>query len=298
MEMQTTLEEPVSTAVARPRRGRKFIQVFLDRKAILVGSLILLVMVVLAVFAPYIAPYSPYQQDLDHTLAPPSWQHLLGTDLFGRDELSRIIFGTRASLMVGVVSVAIAGGVGIALGLMAGYLGGIIDSLIMRIMDALMAIPPIILALSIGSALGGGLKDVMISLGIALIPIYARLMRGQVLSVREADYVIAGELSGSSNLRNMLVHVLPNCVSPLIVLITLNLGVAILAEAALSFLGLGMAPPGAAWGSMINDGYPYMRTNPLLSFAPGVAVMLVVVAFNLVGDALRDALDPKLRGSV
>ncbi|MBX5436543.1 MAG: ABC transporter permease [Alicyclobacillaceae bacterium] len=296
--MQTTLEEPVSTAVARPRRGRKFIQVFLDRKAILVGSLILLVMVVLAVFAPYIAPYSPYQQDLDHTLAPPSWQHLLGTDLFGRDELSRIIFGTRASLMVGVVSVAIAGGVGIALGLMAGYLGGIIDSLIMRIMDALMAIPPIILALSIGSALGGGLKDVMISLGIALIPIYARLMRGQVLSVREADYVIAGELSGSSNLRNMLVHVLPNCVSPLIVLITLNLGVAILAEAALSFLGLGMAPPGAAWGSMINDGYPYMRTNPLLSFAPGVAVMLVVVAFNLVGDALRDALDPKLRGSV
>jgi ABC-type dipeptide/oligopeptide/nickel transport system permease subunit len=138
----------------------------------------------------------------------------------------------------------------------------------------------------------------MISLGIALIPNYARLMRGQVLTVRQADYVIAGEISGASNLRNMLVHVLPNCVSPLIVLITLNLGVAILAEAGLSFLGLGIAAPGAAWGSMINDGYIYMTTNPLLSFAPGVAVMITVLSFNLVGDALRDALDPKLRGSL
>jgi peptide/nickel transport system permease protein len=297
--METALAK--KTAAKLPGRTsnlQKFLHIFLARKAVVVALIILLLMVLSALFAAVISPYNPYEQDLSNVLQKSSSAHLLGTDLFGRDVLSRIIYGTRASLAVGIVSVAIAGGIGMTLGLIAGYFRGVVDGLIMRIMDALMAIPPIILALSVGAALGGGLANVMISLGVALIPNYARLMRGQVLSVRQADYVIAGEISGASNLRNMMVHVLPNCLSPLIVLITLNLGVAILAEAGLSFLGLGIAPPGAAWGSMINDGYKYLSTNPLLSFAPGIAVMIAVLAFNLVGDALRDALDPRLRGTM
>ena len=222
----------------------------------------------------------------------------MGTDPLGRDELSRIIYGTRTSLLVGIISVGVAAFFGMMLGLIAGYLGGITNTLIMRFIDALMAIPPIMLALAIGVALGGGLSNVMISLGISLIPTYARLMCGQVLTVKQADYVTAAEVIGGSNLRIMLVHIFPNCLSPLIVLITLNLGFAILSEAALSFLGLGIRPPGAAWGSMVNDGYRYLLTNPILSFAPGLCVMLVVLAFNIVGDGLRDALDPRLRGTL
>lgn len=212
--------------------------------------------------------------------------------------MSRIIYGTRTSLAVGINSVGLAALIGMALGLLAGYLGGWISTLIMRCVDALMAIPPLMLALSIGAALGGGLTNVIISLGISLIPTYVRLMRGQVLAVKQADYVKASEVSGASDLRTMLVHVFPNCLSPLIVLITLNLGVAIIAEAGLSFVGLGITPPGAAWGSMVNDGYRYLLSNPVLSIAPGFCVMLVVLAFNLVGDGLRDALDPRLRGTL
>jgi len=185
-----------------------------------------------------------------------------------------------------------------ALGLLAGYFGGWVNTFIMRLMDALMTVPSIMLALAIGSALGGGLTNVMISLGISIIPTYARLMCAQVLTVKQQDYVMASEVIGGSDLRVMLTHVFPNCLSPLIVLITLNLGVAILAEAGLSFLGLGINPPGAAWGAMVSDGYLFLSTNPVLSFAPGFCVMLVVLAFNLVGDGLRDALDPRLRGTL
>jgi ABC-type dipeptide/oligopeptide/nickel transport system permease subunit len=184
------------------------------------------------------------------------------------------------------------------LGLLAGYFGGMVNTLIMRLMDAFMAVPMLMLALAIGAALGGGLTNIIISLGVAIIPTYARLMCGQVLAVKEEDYVKAGEVIGGSDIRIMLMHVLPNSLSPLIVLATLNLGTAILAEAGLSFLGLGIAPPGAAWGAMVNDGYRYLLTNPVLSFAPGLCVMLVVLAFNLVGDGLRDALDPRLRGTL
>jgi ABC-type dipeptide/oligopeptide/nickel transport system permease subunit len=270
----------------------------LSRKLVVAALVMLLILILTALFAPWIAPYDPYEQDLRHTLQKPSAEHWLGTDLYGRDLLSRVIYGTRNSLLVGVVSVGFAAGVGMILGLISGFFRGVIDSLMMRIMDALMAIPPIVLALSLGAAMGGGLVNVIISLGIALIPSYARMMRGQVLAVREADYVIAAEISGASRWRNMFVHVLPNCLSPLIVMITLHLGVAILAEAALSFLGLGIQPPGAAWGSMVNEGYRYMTANPLLSFAPGLAVMIAVLTFSIVGDGLRDALDPKLRGTI
>lgn len=278
------------------RELRRFARVFLGRKSVLAGVLVIVALVLVAILAPYIAPHDPYQQNLRQALQQPSRQHLLGTDALGRDTLSRIIFGTRVSASAGVVAVAIAGSIGVTLGLLSGFLGGLVDTLIMRIIDALMAIPPLLLAMAIRAALGGGIGNVMLSLGISLIPTYARLMRGQVLSVRQVDYVTAAEAVGASQTRIMWRHVLPNCLPPLIVLATLNLGVAILAEAGLSFLGLGISPPAAAWGSMVNEGYRYLLTNPILSFAPGVCILVVVLAFNLVGDALRDALDPRLKG--
>ncbi len=277
---------------------RRFWRVFLSRKVVIFGAVIIFALIVTAIFAPFIAPYDPYAQNLSESLQSPSRAHLLGTDPLGRDELSRIIYGTRVSLLVGIVSVGVAAVIGMLLGLVAGYFGGFINTIIMRFIDALMAIPPIMLALAIAAALGGGLSNVIISLGVSLIPTQARLMRGQVLTVKQADYVTAGEVIGASNIRIMFSHIFPNCLSPLIVLITLNLGVAILAEAALSFLGIGIRPPGAAWGSMVNDGYRYLLSNPILSFAPGFAIMLVVLAFNFVGDGLRDALDPRLRGTL
>jgi peptide/nickel transport system permease protein len=279
-------------------RSQSFIRVFSGRKVAVFGAAIILVLIVVAIFAPLIAPYDPYQQNLREALQPPSKDHLLGTDPFGRDTLSRIIYGTRPSLAVGLVSVGIGALLGMSIGLLGGYFGGIVDTLTMRAIDALMFIPPLMLALAIGAALGGGLGNVMISLGIALTPTYARLMRCEVLTVKQSEYVTAGRAIGCRDVRIMLVHVLPNTLPPLIVLITLNLGTAILAEAALSFLGLGIAPPGAAWGAMVNDGYRYLLSNPILSFAPGLCIMLVVLAFNLAGDGVRDALDPRLRGVI
>jgi len=277
---------------------RRFLSVFLGRKVVALGTWVILILIVAAILAPLIAPYDPYQQNLIEALQPPSRAHLLGTDPLGRDELSRIIYGTRSSLAVGLISVGVAALIGMALGLIAGYFGGIINTLIMRFIDAMMAVPPIMLALAIAAALGGGLTNVIISLSVSLVPTQVRLMRGQVLTVKQADYVTAGEVVGASDLRIMVVHILPNCLPPLIVLITLNFGVAILAEAGLSFLGVGIRPPGAAWGSMVSDGYRYLLSHPLLSFAPGFCVMLVVLAINIVGDGLRDALDPRLRGTL
>lgn len=277
---------------------RRFVRVFLGRKVVILGAAIIALLVLAALLAEVISPYDPYRQNLRESLQQPSPAHLLGTDALGRDTLSRVIYGSRTSLAVGLVSTLIGAVVGMALGLLAGYYGGILNTLIMRFVDALMAVPSLMLALAIGAALGGGLTNVMLSLGISIVPTYARLMRGQVLTVKQQDYIAAGEVIGGSDLRIMLWHILPNCLSPLIVLITLNLGAAILAEAGLSFLGLGINPPGAAWGAMVNDGYRYLMTNPILSFAPGLCVMLVVLAFNLVGDGLRDALDPRLRGTL
>lgn len=300
--MSTLVTRPVppSPVVLLPHSTslRRFVRVFLGRKVVILGTAIILTFILVALLADIISPYDPYKQNLRESLQQPSAAHLLGTDSLGRDTLSRIIYGSRTSLAVGLVSVAVAACMGMAMGLAAGYFGGLTDTIIMRLIDALMAVPSLMLALAIGAALGGGLVNVMISLGISLIPTYARLMRGQVLTIKQADYVLAGEVIGSDDLRIMLGHIFPNCLSPLIVLITLNLGVAILAEAGLSFLGLGITPPGAAWGSMVNDGYRYLTTNPVLSFAPGLCVMLVVLAFNLVGDGLRDALDPRLRGTL
>jgi peptide/nickel transport system permease protein len=227
-----------------------------------------------------------------------SLKHIFGTDSMGRDVFSRIIYGTRVSFSVGIVSVAIAGSLGMLLGTISGISGGVVDSVIMRITDAMLSIPLIILAIFLGSILGKGLGNVMLAVGISMMPSYARLTRGQVLSIRETDYVTAGTICGSSAVRNAITHIIPNCVSPNIVLMTVNLGGAILAEANLSFLGLGISPPMASWGGMVSDGKTFLRMNPIIAIAPGIFVLLIVLCFNIVGDAVRDALDPRLRGTL
>jgi peptide/nickel transport system permease protein len=274
----------------------RFLRVLFGRGLVIFGAVIILLVIATAIFAPLLAPYNPYDQDLSKSLAKPSSAHWLGTDSLGRDTLSRLIYGTRNSLLVGIVALGIAAIIGITMGLLAGFLGGWVYAIIMRFIDSLMCFPMILLALVIASLLGGGMKNVMIALGIAMLPGYARLMCGQVLSVKENDYVLAANSEGASKLRIMLSHIMPNCFPPLIVLMTMQIGAAILGEAGLSFLGIGIEPPAAAWGLMVNDGRYYLMTNPILSFAPGIAIMLVVFAFNMVGDGLRDALDPRLRG--
>jgi ABC-type dipeptide/oligopeptide/nickel transport system permease subunit len=298
MSHDHTLPTDLIGTQPRVSEWRRFRKVFFSREVVVFGLIVILAAIITAIFAPVLAPYNPYKQNLRQSLLQPCWEHLLGTDALGRDTLSRIIFGTRTSLMVGIVSIAIAAFIGMTMGLFAGYFGGITNMMIMRFVDSLMSFPIMLLALTIAALLGGGLKNVMIAIGISLTSVYARLMFGQVLSVRENDYILAARSMGASNLHTMIHHVLPNCFPPLIVLITMNMGMAILAEAGLSFLGIGVEPPGAAWGAMVNEGYRYLLKMPILSFAPGLAIMLVVFAFNMVGDGLRDALDPRLRGTL
>jgi len=278
--------------------SRRFARAFFGRKILLVSTCIILVVIIVAIFAPFIAPYDPLKMNARNTLNPPSTTHLLGSDDFGRDLLSRILYGSRASLQVGIISVAVAASCGITLGILAGYFGGWLSIIIMRFIDALMAIPMLALALAVAAMLGGGLRNAMLAIGISLVPVYCRLMYGSTLSIKDSDYVKAARISGASNLRTMLVYILPNCFPTMIVVITINLGFAILAEAGLSFLGIGVTPPEAAWGAMVNSGYKYLLSNPLLSFAPGLCIMLVVWSFNMIGDGLRDTLDPRLKGII
>ena len=275
-----------------------FRRVFFGRGVVVFGFCVVIVLIVTAVFAPLIAPHDPYAQDLDNIMSKPSFDHWLGTDTVGRDTLSRIIYGSRTSLAVGLVALVLAGSIGMSLGLVAGYFGGFVHAVIMRSMDALMTVPMILLALTVAAVLGGGLTNVIIALGIALVPTYARLMCGQAMTIKQNDYIIALRSMGAGSIRTMFRHVAPNCFPPLIVMMTMQIGITILAEAGLSFLGIGINPPKAGWGAMVSEGYRFITVNPLLSFAPGLAIMLVVFAFNMIGDGLRDALDPRLRGTM
>lgn len=277
---------------------KRMIRVFLRRKISAIGLVIIFLLIVVAIFAPWLAPYDPYEPDITNQLASPSSEHWLGTDALGRDSLSRIIYGSRTSLLVGICAVGISAVIGQALGLIAGYCGGWVFNVIMRLIDALMAIPMLILALVISTILGGGLVNVIIALGIGGIPLHCRMMCGQTLHVKENDYVLASRTIGASAKRIMFRHIFLNAFPPLLVTMTIGLGATILAEAGLSFLGMGISPPECAWGSMINDGYRFLLKNPMLSIMPGVAVMLVVFGFNMMGDGLRDALDPRLRGTI
>jgi ABC-type dipeptide/oligopeptide/nickel transport system permease subunit len=255
----------------------------------------MLLAVTVALLAPLVAPYHPLKQNLNHTLARPDRTHLLGTDNVGRDVLSRVIFGTRVSLAAGFGSVIIAVLAGGLLGLLAGYAGGRVDSLVMRMMDAVLSFPPLVLALALGAVLGAGLTGVVIALGVVYTPTFARLMRGQVLTITAREYVDAARALGAPGWRIAWTHVLPNATAPIVVQASLSVAFAILAEASLSFLGLGIQPPAASWGSMITAGRGYLQQAPWIVFGPGAALFITVVGLNFVGDAVRDALDPRLR---
>jgi peptide/nickel transport system permease protein len=288
-----------SEAPPRVNEWRRFSRVFFARRMVIFGLVIMFLLFITAIFAPLLAPYDPYKGDLRSTLQQPSSKHLLGTDSLGRDTLSRLIYGSRTAILVGFATATFAAAVGMLLGLIAGYYSNtIINMIIMRIMDLLLSFPMIILALFIAALLGGGIQNVIIALGIGALPGYARVMHGLTLSAKENDYILAERAMGASVPRSMFAHILPNTLPPMIVLITLQLGSLILAEAGLSFLGIGIKPPGAAWGAMVNDDYRYLMDHPVLSFAPGLAIMVVVFAFNMIGDGLRDALDPRLRGTL
>ena len=298
MAADVTTTAGFSEAPPRVNEWRRFVRVFFQRRIVIFGLLVLIILGLTAIFATQLTPYDPYKQNLTNILQQPSREHLLGTDPIGRDTLSRLIYGTRTALTVGFVAVSIATVIGVTLGILAGYFGGIINMLIMRFTDILMPFPMIVLALLIAAVLGGGIQNVILALGIATIPGYIRIMCGMTLSIKQNDYILATRAMGASHGRIMLRHILPNAIAPIIVVVTLQLGFLILAEAGLSFLGIGIKPPGAAWGAMVNEGYRYLVKIPILSFAPGAAIMLVVFAFNIVGDALRDALDPRLRGTL
>ena len=291
---------PVTPKIASPRVSEfhRVYKVMLSRWVVVFGVITITVFLIVAVAAPWLAPYGPLEQNLRATLQQPSRAHLLGTDDLGRDLLSRLIYGSQISLMVGIVVVTIAGIIGMVMGLVAGYFGGWTNAIIMRINDTLMSLPPIVLMLAISAVLGGGLKSILISVGIVLAPTYCRLMCGQILTLKESDFITAGHIIGATDLRIMVRHLLPNAFPPLLVLLTINLGTAVMFEATLSFLGVGIAPPTAAWGSMVMSGYRFLLKNPIPSFAPGLSIMLLVLGFNMVGDGLRDALDPRLKGKI
>jgi peptide/nickel transport system permease protein len=292
------LPEAAENAVRRITEWQYFRRVFFSRGLVIVGLIVLFLLLFTAIFAGWLAPYNPIKIDMSNALLQPGHDHLLGTDSVGRDTLSRLIYGSRIVLMVGFITTFVAAIVGITLGILAGYFGGVVNMIIMRAADMLMAFPMIILALVVAVVLGNGIQNVIIALSIATIPGYARVMCGLTLSLKENDYILAQRAMGAHNLRIMLRHLLPNAFAPLVIMMTMQLGGIILAEAGLSYLGIGIGPPTATWGGMVNDGYQYLLYNPILSFAPGLAIMLVVFAFMVIGDALRDALDPRLRGMI
>ena len=253
---------------------------------------------VCALASPLIAPHDPDDQNLPERLQNVSWNHPLGTDQYGRDLFSRIVYGARVAFLVGILAVFISAVLGTLIGLVSGYFGGWVDNVLMRIVEAMMAIPPLILALALVAIFSRSILMLIVVLGVSSVPGFARMMRGQVLLVRELDYVAASKIRGNKSIVTMLKHIFPNCLSPMIVVMTQSIGGTILAEAGLSFLGAGIMPPTASWGSMVKDGYSYLASNPMFALTPGIAVILLVLAFNIFGDGLRDALDPRLRGEI
>ncbi|HCL79741.1 MAG TPA: ABC transporter permease [Synergistaceae bacterium] len=267
----------------------------LKNKASLVGLTIIVLFAFMAIFADHIAPYHYDEQKLEDAFLKPSRDHWLGTDNFGRDILSRIIYGARISLQIGLISVGIGVAVGGSLGAFAAYYGGYTDNAIMRFIDVLLAIPNIVLAISISAALGPGLVNAMIAVGIGTVPIYARVVRASVMTVKEQEFVEAARCIGAKTPRILLRHILPNAMAPIIVQATLGVATAILAAAGLSFIGLGIQPPTPEWGAMLSAGRQYIRDHWHIVTFPGLAIMLTIFALNLLGDGLRDALDPRLK---
>lgn len=296
MSSQTTAATAPVVASATPSRFRNSWRLFKRNQLAVVGAVIVVILILLAIFGSWIAPYDPIDQDLPKQLQGPSAAHWLGTDDFGRDILSRIIVGARVSLMVGVIAT----GLGAILGTLAGLVAGFYDRLdtwVMRLMDVLLAFPSILLAIGVIAMLGPSLTNVMIAVGIRSIPTYARLVRSTVLSVRTNEYIEAAKTIGCRDWAILLKHIFPNCVNTLIVVSSLQIGDAILTASLLSFLGLGVQPPTPEWGQMVNAGRGLLREAPQISTFPGIALFLAVIGFNLLGDGLRDALDPRMKNT-
>lgn len=292
-----TMLQPLASAPASPRTGvRHFLRSFRRQWLGMIGASLLLVVVVCAVFAPWIAPYDPNKIDPINLLQPPSVEHWLGTDGLGRDVFSRIVYGARISIYSGFLVVSISMIVGTVIGLVAGYTGGIADGVLMRCMDALLAFPGLILALAITAALGPSLTNAMIAIAVLSLPGAARIVRGETLSLRERDFVTAERVLGAGGIRILFRHVLPNALAPIIVIASLRVGGAVLVETGLSFLGLGVQPPTASWGSMVNEGARFLEIAPWIAMGSGGAIFLTVLGANFLGDAIRDLLDPRLRG--
>ncbi len=285
----------MSTSVAIAPGGQGTLRRALRGTGARIGLVITIIFLILTVAAPLLAPYDPYDQDLSSALEAPSYDHPFGADQYGRDTLSRVIYGTRTALLAIVMADVLALVVGGSLGLIAGFSGGRIDSLIMRVVDVLLAFPYLLLALIIVAALGPSLTNTVIAIGIIYTPQYARLMRGQVLRVQTADFVVAARAIGAGRLRVMLRHILPNSFTPVLVLATLQSGGVVVETAGLSFLGLGAQPPSPDWGAVLADGHGYFLVAWWIATFPGLAIFLVVLGFNLLGDALRDQYDPQLR---
>lgn len=297
MEQKVAVGAPaLSLPVVKMRSRRKdFVNGLLRNKGALAGLIIITLLILAAIFAPLITTYDPIVIDPPNRTQPPSRDHWLGTDGFGRDIYTRIVYGARVSLPVGLIAVSIAATAGAILGLIAGYYGRLADAFIMRIIDIMLAFPNIMLALVIVAILGPSIRNVMIAVGIGEIPRYTRLIRGQVLSARELLYVEAAKVIGVPTSKIMFRHILPNVVSPVVVLATLSVGSAILAAAGLSFLGLGAQPPRPEWGSMLADGRQFLRSHWWVATMPGIAIAITVLSINMFGDGLRDILDPRIR---
>ncbi len=268
----------------------------LKKNKMAIASFFLLVIIALiAVFAPLIAPYDPYTQDLSRINEPPSSDHWFGTDDVGRDLFSRVVYGTRISMLVGVVCEAICVPIGVILGALAGYFGGWVDAVISRIIEIFASFPTILFAIAVMFILGPGIMNIFIAIGVIGWTGLARMIRGQIMQLKEKEFVEAARASGASNMKIIFRHLIPNCLSTIIVVITLDIPGDIMLESTLSFVGLGVQPPDPSWGSMISEGRKFIRQNVWYSFFPGLAIMLVVLAFNTLGDGVRDALDPKLK---
>lgn len=293
-ENKVPLQEE-ETVIKKRSQMKEIWRRFRRNKQAMVGMCMIAILIIGAVFADIIAPYDPLKQDIIHRLQGPSSAHWFGTDELGRDIFSRILYGSRISLTVGLIAVGLSSIVGCALGAVAGYYGGILDNVIMRCTDILMAIPSILLNISIVAALGTGLQNVMIAIGISSIPAYCRIMRASLLSLKDQEFVDASRAAGASDFHIIVNHILPNSMAPLIVQATLKIGGAILSCASMSFIGLGIVPPTPEWGAMLSTGRDFLRDAPHLTAFPGMAIMFAVFSMNLMGDGLRDALDPKLK---
>lgn len=291
--LSTTTEDLPN--LAQKKLDYRFLRRILRSRNVMFGGLVLLFIVLMVAFAPAFSNYGPTEQLRRERLVPPNAQHIFGTDNLGRDIFTRVLYGGRLSLQVGLFSVAIGATLGTILGLIAGYNGGWVDNLIMRLIDVMMAFPGILLALAIIAVLGRDLQNVMIAVGVSSIPVYTRIVRGSTLSIREFDYVLAAQALGIPAWRILFFHILPNVMAPIIVVSTNGIAGAIIAGAALSFLGLGAQPPDPEWGLMLAQGREYIRVASWVTTFPGLAIMVTVLAINLLGDGLRDILDPRLR---